>query len=486
MAKGTKQGRRRTYKCNIGGCGKICYSQRGLTQHIDLVHNNNNKKKNNNNKKINKNLLKKFIRFIMNIIFYINDNFDISNYVGDKPEQRQAMKMFLTGSRDIPLEKKIFKIEYNETCLVDDNAEIKEVAETVNKAYGDFGINLDEKIKEYKEKFNKGEEERKKREAEELKEYNEIMNFLAKFDKKSKKNEKEESKIKIKRNIIEKIRDIRKKEIITAMECKLFDINAIDNIDDLEGKEIDPIIAYEADHLYPKISARDLFNHMDINEKNKKFINDYINKNYIDYPTDKEIEEAFPLAYNHYTRTLSGNGLYKKKYDEIKSKILEFLENGGQSFTCEFCKKYINNKRRHCLHCSKFLNEIDNDPKQLKLKKYIEENYKKIPLKEIDIIIENFEKKYKNYKKNQKSLIKKSEFFKKNLPHFIKFEQKERKRIMKINQEKGEIAEMKIREVSQIPPIQREPGLAKKFFEEIKSNLKIKKDEDFLKKIKNQ
>ena len=45
MAKGTKQGRRRTYKCSIGGCGKICYSQRGLTQHIDLVHNNNNKKK---------------------------------------------------------------------------------------------------------------------------------------------------------------------------------------------------------------------------------------------------------------------------------------------------------------------------------------------------------------------------------------------------------------------------------------------------------
>jgi hypothetical protein len=38
-----------------------------------------------------------------------------------------------------------------------------------------------------------------------------------------------------------------------------------------------------------------------------------------------------------------------------------------------------------------------------------------------------------------------------------------------INQEKKEAAEMSLREVSQIPPIQKEPGLAKKFFMEVTS-----------------
>ena len=469
MGRPSKFGKRKNHKCPIEGCGRTFSAPRYLNEHLKGVHNNNNKKKHNN-----KNLLKKFIRFIINVIFYINENFDIKNYVGDKDDQKHAMHMFENNNPDIKLANKKLKIEgYSNTGMFIEEERENTINNIKNIYDGDsdseFGENLDIKIKKIRNKMNEEEEEKKRKEAEELKEYNDIMNFLKQFDKKVEKK-KEEDKIPIKRNIIEVIKEKRKNEIKKSIEMKIIEkTDTIIDSGDIIKKLNDPIIAYEADHLYPKISARDLFRHMDINEKDKKFIINYINKNYIDYPTDEEIKEMLPAVYSHYTKTLSGNGEFSKKYNEVKSKVLEFFENGGKSFTCEFCNKFVSNKRRHCMHCKQFLEKIDNDPKNKILKKYIEDNYKKIKLEEVEIIIENFKKKYEKTKKNSKIGIKKSEFFKKNLPHFIKYEQKLRKRLIKINREKKEVAEMSLREVSQIPPIQKEPGLAKKFFMEVTS-----------------
>lgn len=478
MGRPSTFGKRKNYKCPIDGCGKTCSTQKNLDEHLKGVHNNNNKKKH-----INKNLLKKFIKFIINIIFYINENFDIKNYVGDKDDQKRAMHMFENNSPDIKLVNKKMKIEgYSDTGLFYKEEKEDYINNLKNIYEGDsddeFGENLDIKIKKIRNKMSEEEEEKKRREAEELKEYNEIIDFLKQFDKKVEKK-KEEDKTPIKRNVIEIIKEKRKIEIKKSIEMKVIENTnnnkIIINPGDIIEKLNDPVIAYEADHLYPKISARDLFSHMDINDKDKKFIINYINKKYIDYPTDEEIKEMLPAVYSHYTKTLSGNGEFSKKYNEVKSKALEFFENGGKSFTCEFCNKFVSNKRRHCIHCKKFLERIDKDPQNKILKKYIEDNYKKIKLEEVEIIIENFKKKYEKAKKNSKILIKKSEFLKKKLPHFIKYEQKLRKRLIKINREKRETAEMSLREVSQYPSISRKPGLAKKFFREV-TNFKNIKD----------
>ena len=258
------------------------------------------------------------------------------------------------------------------------------------------------------------------------------------------------------RAVENKIKDIAEKENENKKEDEKIDINNIKI-----GHKEEPMVAYEANFLYPKISARQLFNQTVPDEKIKKFIINYINKKYVDYPTDKEIEEEMKLAYSHYTRTLSGNGLYKEKFDALQSKILEYFKNGGESFKCNDCGKYIINKRRHCMHCKEFLKKIDEEGGKLKLKKYLEENYKKIKIEEVELILTHFEGAD-------------SKFISKMLPHYIKFRHGIRKKWLKKQKERHEMAENSMAQASMIPPVHFNTGLGKKLFEEV-TKFKYKK-----------
>ena len=470
MARDKKFGQRKNAKCSL--CGKTFKATRYLKQHMEVHKNNNNKNKYNN-----KNILKKFIKFIIKIIIIINNEIDILNYVGDKHEQRWAIYNLQNNVPNKKLAKKIILIEEGpEANDVDDL--VDEMASDKNgvKLCGSItGSDIDKKVAEYKRLLNiKRAKEEKKRKQEEKnnKKYENIIKYITKFGEPHKENN-EYNNIKIKRNIIKAIAEQNKEKIIKTIERKIKDIaeeenkekkeeNKI-NIDDIKlGPEEEPMVAYEADFLYPKISARQLFKQTVPDKKIKHFIINYINKKYIDYPTDKQIEEEMPLAYSHYTKTLSGNGFYKKKFDELQNKILEYFKNGGETYKCEDCGKYVINKKRHCMHCKEFLKKIDEEGGKLKLKKYIEDNYKKIKIEEVDLILKHFEKKN-------------SEFISKNLPHYIKFQHGIRKKWLKKQKEKHTIAENSMAEVSMIPPIQFNTGLGKKLFKEITAFDKEKK-----------
>ena len=470
MARDKKFGGRKNVKCSL--CGKTFKAARYLNQHMEVHKKNNNN--NNKNKYNNKNILKKFIKFIIKIIIIINNEFDILNYVGDKEDQRRAIYNLKHEVPDTEFCKKIVLIEdgpIGADDMVNDMAKDKDAFKLCS---GAWGSDIDEKVAEYKRILNakRAEEEQERKEIEEEnKKYENIIKYISKFAAPKKNNELGD--IKIKRNIIKSIAEQRKEKITKAVEEKIKDIAEKENENKKEEEKIDinnikigpkeePMVAYEANFLYPKISARQLFKQTVPNEKIKKFIINYINKKYVDYPTDKEIEEEMKLAYSHYTKTLSGNGLYSKKFDALQNKILEYFKNGGESFKCEDCGKYIINKRRHCMHCKEFLKKIDEEGGKLKLKKYIEENYKKIKIEEVELILTHFEGAD-------------SKFISKMLPHYIKFSRRIRKKWLKKQKEKQEMAENSIAQISMIPPIQFNTGLGKKLFREVTTNIEEKK-----------
>jgi len=464
MARDKKFGQRKSAKCSL--CGKTFKTTRYLKQHMEVHKNNNNN--NNKNKYNNKNLLKKFIKFIIKMIIIINEEFDILNYVGDKHDQKRAIYNLQNKVPDTKLAKTIILIDEGPDAvdvdnLVDDMAK----GEDAFKLCGSqWGSDIDKKVAEYKRILNvkrAREKQKKKKEEKENKKYENIMKYISKFGTPQKNNELGD--IKIKRKIIEAIAEQKKEKIIKAIEDKIKDIAEKENENKKEEEKIDiasikltefeePMVAYEADFLYPKISARQLFNQTVPNKKINQFIINYINKKYVDYPMDEEIKEEMPLAYDHYTKTLSGNGFYKKKFDALQNKILEYFENGGESFKCKDCGKYVINKKRHCMHCAEFLKKIDEEGGKLKLKKYLEENYKKIKIEEIELILNHFEGAD-------------SKFISKNLPHYIKFRHGIRKKWLKKQKEKQEMAENSMAQISMIPPIQFNTGLAKKLLKEI-------------------
>jgi len=452
-------------------CTKTFSGQKYLNQHIKLVHNNNNIMNNNNNmnnnKKIykNKNLFKKFIDFIMKLIIIINNEIEIKNYIGDRLERKKEMSNL---ANDVPDKEFIKKLEIIEDGPedVDDKFINKLAGDDIKLFSREWGSDIDKKVNEYKENLKQQKIMEEEKEKKDLKKYNEIYDYLSSFDNTPIKKENEYENIKIKRNIIEAIKDQKKEKIKKTIEKKIED-NIQENKEEIKiininlGVKEQPIIDYEADFLYPKISARELFIKSFPDEKMKNFAINYINKYYDDCPTDEEIKEMGDTFYSHYTKVLSGNGFYAKKYDELREKLLEYYTNGGESFRCEYCRKYVSCKRRHCLHCKKFLNEISNDPKQLKLKKYLENNYKKIKMQETDLILNHFKEKN-------------SDFIKNYLPHYIKFQRRIRMKWIKKQNKKREIAEKLGVEVSQLPPVHFNTGLAKKLFREI-TNFKNKK-----------
>ena len=435
MARDRKFGQRKNTKCPI--CGHTFKAQKYLKQHIG-THNNNN------NNKINKNKLKEFIKFIIKIIYIINEKIEVLNYVGDREEQKKKMYYLENNIPDTTFAKKIINIEDESNYI--DNDEIEERAKDNLELYNKTNIKKNE---------NKNENENKNKEYEN---YMEIINYISKFNKKNKKLNY--LNIKIKPNAIKKLKEEYKKIIVGIVEEKLEEQVKMDgkeiNIDNrikLTSHEY-PIIEYEADFKYPKISARQVFKQTINDKKIINFIMNYINKNYDDYPTDEEIKNEFPLAYDHFTKVLSCNKFYSDNFNEIQNKILEYLENGGINFKCDDCKKFVLNKKRHSLHCRNFLEKLNKEGGELKLKRYIEQNYKKINLEEVDIIVNYFKGK------NPEEIAK-------ELPNYIKRRRRIRKSFLKKLNKKKINEENDILKSSEMPPVQFNTGLAKKLFKEI-------------------
>lgn len=437
-------------------CRQVFTGERYLKQHLNKKHNEDANNNNNKLKKIkktykNKNLFKRFITFIMKIIMAINNEIEIRNYIGDRLERQKAIYDLTHNVPDKKLIKKLVRIEDGESDADDDDF-IDDLAKDDSKLFsGQWGSDIDKKVNELKRRENV--KAANKRRAEEInnKKYAEMYDFFSQFNTTPKKEKNEYEKIKIKRNIIEAIKDQKKEKIEKSIKDKIED-----NIKVEVKKEeiIQPIIDYEADFLYPKISARELFIRSFPDKEMKDFAIDYINKYWNDCPTDDEIREAGDLIYSHYTRVLSGNGFYARKFDELRQKLLEYFANGGESFRCEYCGKYTQCKRRHCLHCKKFLEELGNDPEQLILKNYLEKNYKKIKIQETNLILSHFEGQ-------------KPEDIKKFFPHYIKFQGSIRRKWIKKYNKKREIAEKLGVKISELPPIRFNTGLAKKLFKEI-------------------
>lgn len=387
MSKSKKFGKRKAVKCTI--CGHSFTNKGCLDKHKSAIHFNNNKKFNYYNN--NKNLLKKFIKFIIKLVFLINENIEIKNYIGDKFEQRKAQNNLLNNKKEIPddssenpqkdtwvlsekfhnIEKKINKENSSVTSWANDN--IEEL---------NWGQNIEDKINALRHENKIKEEREKAKQEEELKQYGEILNFLSQFADK-KKNEQID--IKIKRNIIQTIKEGGREILIKSINNKYGENNEI--IENLH----DPLLEYEGDFAYVKLSVRELFIHSIPDNKMLKFIINYINKKIVDYPTDNEIQQELPLAFSHITRMRSGNPFYGIEFNKIKEIILKYFNNDIHEYQCQFCKKYILNKKRHSMHCKDFKNELQKSPEKI-LKKFLEENYKKINLNDIDIIVDKFKK----------------------------------------------------------------------------------------------
>ena len=146
MGKGKKFNARKTGpKCVI--CGKVFTAQKYLDQHLKASHpgaNNNNiiiNNKNNNKFNKNKNLLKKFITFIIKIVLLINDNIEIKNYIGDDFQQRKA-QYNINNNIEVPIHDSFLRDLVNQTLREEDAYERyervmegKEKEEKINKNY---------------------------------------------------------------------------------------------------------------------------------------------------------------------------------------------------------------------------------------------------------------------------------------------------------------------------------------------------------------
>ena len=253
-----KRGFNKRNKLHCSKCTKTFSGQKYLDQHLKLVHNNNiimnNNNNMNNNKKIykNKNLLKKFITFIMKIIIAINEEIELRNYIGDQLERKKAIYNMINDVPNKQFIKKLQIIEEGPEDITDKY--IDELIKDDPKLFsGEWGSDIDKKVAEFR-----------------------------KIEKEKEENKYEN--IKIKRNIIEALKDQRKEKIIRKVKDKIEE-NIEENDIELGVKE-QPIIDYEADFLYPKISARELFIKSFPDKKTRDFAIFYINKKYNDAPTD--------------------------------------------------------------------------------------------------------------------------------------------------------------------------------------------------------
>ena len=362
----------------------------------------------------NKGLLKKFINFIIKIVLLINEQYEIKNYIGDKFEQRKAQLNY-----------------YNQ--IITPNENLKEVINGL-KFYNTaefYSNNLcdDDCYEFYKElaicpfEDEKSEEEKKEEEKEEEKEKRnqknteEIYNMLEELGKEEEEknknmNNNNNEKIEIKYQDQRKIKNENKKNLLWEIQRRYGE----------QFANNEPFVEYIGEFLYTKISVTQLFmvvmpNKLKIYKWVKKYISlVFKRKGLKDYPTNKEIKENSPLFWEDLIKVRQTSD-YWDNYEKIRQVIFNFFHGGNEDYQCDDCNKFVLNKKRHMLRCPEFQKNLAKDGVK-KLKNFIENNYKKINLLDVDKICEFFKGKsvdeicknlpgrikfYKKKKKNEKN-----------------------------------------------------------------------------------
>ena len=467
MGKTKKFGGRKTGpKCPI--CHRVFSGERYLNQHLESGHgiaSNNNK--NNNNKKIikknkfnkNKNILRKFIIFIIKLVSLINEQFDIKNYIGDDFEQRKA-QYNLNNNIEVPMNNSDVRDKVIATL---DDGDIYERYERVMEGIPKKKIEVKQKSKEEEE--------------------DEVINYLKKLNKKRGIEEEEADE--------EEINNLKKiGEEIKNTKIKYNDIKYLKNINkdifkeallDYEQNEIkvfnehmvkwEPYLEEFGEFFYVKISVLQLFKEVIPNELKtfdwvkKQIIHKFHKKKKTDYPDDFLLARWSPKTYDAILKARAKNTKYAEAFLKIKQIIINFFDGEANDYQCDDCRKFVINKKRHCLHCPEFKKKLEEEG-QKKLKKFIEENYKNINLLDVDQILEEFKEKNVDY--ICENLPRVTKFWKKIKKN--KIEKTERTRANRIF--KGRLAATKANWKKMIGQIKRECSLYVE--KRMKSSEKIK------------
>ena len=397
MGKGKKFNARKTGpKCVI--CGKVFTAQKYLDQHLKASHPgaNNNKiiinNKNNNKFNKNKNLLKKFITFIIKIVLLINDNIEIKNYIGDDFQQRKA-QYNINNNIEVPIHDSFLRDLVNQTLRDEDAYERYErVME---------GKENEEKIKKKYEESLKKIEVYKKQIGDEENDEEEEINNIKKFGEEIKETKINHEDIKYIKNIS---KDNFKEAMAKREEFDEYMVNW------------DPYLEEVGEFFYTKISVLQLFKEVIPNKlKIYTWVKNYITKKLhsmkrTDYPDDFSLGKWSPKTYNAVILARGKNPTYSDDFLRIKQIIINYFNNECGDYQCDDCHKFVINKKRHCMYCPKFKEKLEEEGEK-KLKLYIIKNYKKIKFTEVDKILEELNGKNADY-------------ICQNLPRIIKYWQK--------------------------------------------------------------
>lgn len=377
MARTRQMGKRNTVKCSL--CPRTFKNQAYYERHLKAGHGVTADYTKYNK---NKNILKKFINFIIKIILLINERCEIQNYIGDREDQKNYQ--FNYNNNEIKIKKSIRDKSTILTIMAD-------IEEEINDGFKKNDEEIENDIKE--EKISHKEEPNQIFP-------DDVLNFLEKLKNKENKNEIKEQYINY--NDMKLIKNLSKKVFIEAMKKRYGD--------DIETNE--PFIENIGEFIYLKISVWELFkqvipSHLKISQWVKQYINiklKRMKKN--DYPCDEIIKEM-PEVWNYINKIRLNIPFYGEEFGKIKQIIINFFNNNINEYQCDDCKKFVINKKRHSMICPEFKKKLDEE-KEKKLKKYIIENYKKIKISTIDHILKRFE----GYN---------SEKICENLPRVIKF-----------------------------------------------------------------
>ena len=325
--------RRKGPKCPV--CNGIFTSQKYLT-----IHQKSNCGCNNNNNiiKKNENILKKFIKFIIKIVFLINEQIEIKNFIGDKYDQRRAQYIYNNNDNNDNNNNNLIQINDYEWIIP--KVPKPPIANLITKKIEEKAIEVRQKgenVSEIDEESNseKLEKEYIKDNNEIYKEYNEWGKKIEeKLNKINKKNENE-----IKNEIKDEIKEIKSK--INTIK------NKIENIENIEKKtKTEETILYRYNLIYSallkeKAKIGDKLIENKINEEKEEELYNYLNK--LEEKKDKDKKnfkyKLTKIKYNdmikikNLNKELLINNLIHAYGPEIKNEDIQLEILGDLEFT---------------------------------------------------------------------------------------------------------------------------------------------------------
>lgn len=369
-------GKKNKVKCEI--CGKGFRATQQLNNHVK-IHGNNNNKKNKNYK----NIFKKFLNFIIKIIICFNFDCDLNNYIGDEGMQRHAIKKYL-------FKNKIYSKLKGETTYIND---LDSVADQKPKEEEEIDEEEDNETRKFLY-YWRGEPVYKYKKTKINDENKEGLAGLEDWIENLKKEEenKEKEKIKNKTKLDRKIL----KDIILEIDSRI-DRDIRTKYDNDNITSFKPFVDYEIKSNQAKISMRQLIKLSELPDEKKEYAFKYINKKFKDdYPDNEEIENKMgKIMANEVIKQQKNNKKTEEKYQELLQYIKNYEQGKIGYLRCDACGKFIReeNKKRHMLHNCKKIIKYYNNNKNNFLKRFLENNYKKLNYEQIDAIVEEFKEK---------------------------------------------------------------------------------------------